>query len=557
MLQYLSIENYTLINKIAIKFDDGFSVITGETGAGKSIILGALGLVLGDRYEQKIVPNSHKKTIIEACFNLEEYELSNLFKERDWDYQKETIIRRIVLPQGKSRSFINDVPVTIKDLKLLGANIMDIHGQNDNKDLDDKAYHFHIFDSLCGPTQYGLLEEYRSTLKKYQQKQQEKAAYIATKLQNEKEQEYQQHLYEELEKVSLVKGEQKEIEQKIQRHHHKSEIVSLLNENITITENEQSGLITLVSKLLKNTQAIISFNHQENDHLNRLNTVKIELEDIAHDFHEQLSNRLDAGEENIETLEERMNLLWDLSRKHQVSNSDELIEIKTELSKKISHTVKIDDHIIRLDGEIRTLEKILSESANILMKNRKKIIDSTTNRIKNVLSKLGMKDTQIEVLMRPNDDFNTYGKHDLNIQISTNKGVAMGSLKKLSGGERSRIMFAIKWILSQINKLPTIIFDEIDTGVSGEIALKMGEMMQTMGKQLQILSITHLPQVAAKGSWHYQVIKETVNGQTESTLKKLTQEERTNIIAKMVSGDHPQKAALEHAKDLLNTKNNL
>lgn len=549
MLRCLFIKNYTLIDELSIDFNRGFSTITGETGAGKSIILGALGLVLGQRNQQKIAKDAHQKTIIEVNFDLRKYDLQNFFEINDWDYQTESIISRMIMPNGKSRAFINDIPVKITDLQKLGGKLIDIHGQHDNRSLDDKAYSYSIFDCLAN--QLPLVQDYQTQLNTYRKKQKEINQLIEEKKEKEKEQGYHQHLYEELNNANLKAGEQAPLEQQIQRFHHQSDLINALSENIAMMENEQGGALEILHQLMRNTENLTRFDPNQKGHLQRLESIKIEMADITNDWHQKLETYRESAHIDIESLEARMRLLWDLTQKHQVSDSDELLAIRDELSEKITAVDHYESRIADLATAIANLAKNLDSMATTMMNNRQAAVKPFVKHVTDTLAKLGMKNTCLSVNMNPQTDFNQYGKQDLSIQIAANEGLPLGHLKTLSGGEQSRVMFAIKSLLSEKINLPTLIFDEIDTGVSGEVALKMGNIMKAMGKRMQVLSITHLPQVAAKGTWHYQVKKETINKDTQSRFEMLDDTARIHTIAEMLSGKHPQETAIAHAKKLL------
>lgn len=548
MLTHLSIENYALIDALDIDFEKGFSVITGETGAGKSIILGALGLVLGNRNQQNTAKDTTKKTIVEAHFSINSYDLEVFFETEDLDYQKNSIIRRVLLPSGKSRAFVNDIPVKVTTLQKLSEKLIDIHGQNNSAMLNETAFQFFLLDSICENEE--LLEKYRLQLSEYRAKQKQLAAITTLKTQNEKEQDYLQHLYEELVNANLKEGEQAALEQQMQVGEHQETIFQLLTENQILIENEATGINAQVYMLIKNTSELSNFDKTYQNYLKRLEQIKIELTDIGSDFTEKIDGTTTV-EINIQKIEDRLKILWDLQRKHGANHSDDLIAIKDEIGRKLSRIKDDDGTIKRLKTELSNLEESLDMIAKMLLKRRLESVSPTVEKLESTLAQLGMKKARFQIDLTQKEDFDHYGRNHLSIKMATNEGSCPETLKKISGGERARVMLAMKWLLSEKAHLPTIIFDEIDTGVSGEIALKMAEMMQAMGKNMQVFALTHLPQIAAKGTTHYKVEKQSKDGTTKSRLLKLDTEKRIKNIAQMVSGNNPQQAAIQHAKDLL------
>lgn len=550
MITSLSIENFALIEKLNINFSEGFSVITGETGAGKSILLGALGLVLGNRADLTSLKNKEQKCIIEAVFLLSNYNLQPFFQENDLDYEDKTIIRREILPSGKSRAFINDSPVNLQELQELGSYLLDIHSQHQTRELTEESYQLEIIDAVA---ENGVaILKYKSILTSFKAKQKELKQMIAEKVALEKEYEYNSFLLNELLSANLVDGEQELLEQELEQLSN----VEFIKENfariLAVANEEQIGVIVNLKEMKLGLQKVMAFSPIYAQLQERLQSCFLEIEDIVNEC-EQNNDKIIADPERLELVNTKLQSIYNLLKKHQVGSIQELLLIQTELDNKV---VKVDDLEIGIknaEKELLVLKEEIDGIAANISKNRIDAVPHLVRKIKEILSQLGMAEANFQFEITASEDYFPTGKDELNVLFSANKGTSFGALKKVaSGGEMSRIMLAIKSILANYSKLPTIIFDEIDTGVSGEIAIKMGEIMKEMSKTMQVFAITHLPQIAAKGDSHYKVAKRSYGETTISELILLSTEERIQQIAEMLSGKDVSESALQHAKALLN-----
>lgn len=549
MLISLSIKNYTLIENLNIDFTNGFSVITGETGAGKSMLLGALGLVLGKRADLSSLKNQDEKCIIETVFSIEKYNLKNFFEQIDLDYEDQTIIRREILPTGKSRAFVNDSPVSLQQLDELGNRLMDIHSQHQTRELSEDKYQFEILDILADNHQ--LLAAYSERLTSYKEhkKQLEKA--LRKREESIKEQEYDLYLLEELEQAQLKKGEQEELEETYEQLSNVETIKEALSNAIHLSDNELGGVYQNLNEMKALLAKIASFSTAYAGIHDRIESMQIECADVL----QEMNNLTDLVVDNPSEMQEigdRLQLLYDLQKKHRTANLDELIAIKDALQQKVISVDALNGIIEENQKHIEQDQKELDKFALELHNNRTKAIAVFDEKISLLLTELGMENARFDIQLQPTEDYNNNGKDKIDFLFSANKGGHFGLLKKTaSGGELSRIMLATKAIIASYKTLPTIIFDEIDTGVSGEIALKMAVIMQQMSQTRQVISITHLPQIASKGDNHYKVYKSVTESDTLSDLKKLSTTERIDEIAQMLSGENPSESALMHAKTLL------
>ncbi|WP_369048863.1 DNA repair protein RecN [Tenacibaculum sp. UWU-22] len=550
MLTHLSIQNYALINQLSIDFTKGLSIITGETGAGKSILLGALGLVMGNRADLTSLKNTEKKCVVEAHFSVADYDLQQLFQELDVDYETETIIRREILPSGKSRAFVNDTPVTLSVLSALKTKLVDIHSQHQTLQLSDAAFQFSVIDAMA--KNQSKIASYKRGLYTYNKLQKElKNLQEETEKLNE-QYEYNLHLFNELEEAKLQEGEQETLEEKLDKLNHIEEIKQNLSESLVISINDEIGLQTLFYSLENKLQKISSYSKQYQELATRITSIKIELDDVVAEL-ENANEEVEFNPNEIEELNDRLQLIYNLQKKHSVSTISALQNIYETLATKVTQVEDAGDLIAKKEAEIKDVAEKLDAVAAMITQSRTNAIPKLQKEIANLLLELGMPNARFFIELKASENYLSNGKDKLTFLFSANKGGNFGELKKVvSGGELSRIMLAIKKILSENIQLPTIIFDEIDTGVSGEISNKIAKIMQDMGANMQVITITHLPQIASKGAQHYKVFKEEVAGVTESNLKLLTQDERINEIAEMLSGKDISKSALIHAKELLN-----
>ena len=550
MITSLSIKNYALIEKLAIDFSKGFSIITGETGAGKSIILGALGLVLGKRADLTSLKNKDDKCVIEGYFDISKYNLLPFFEANDLDYEDETIIRREILPSGKSRAFINDSPVNLQELQELSLFLIDIHSQHQTQELSEEKVQFEIIDAIAD-NQTTILE-YQLLLKSYKSDKSKLTALLKKQSESAKEQDYNTFLLEELVLAQLKSGEQEMLEADFEKLNNVEIIKESIDKSLAIANEEQIGVIHNLKEIKIALQKIASFSPEYHSLLERITSVTIEFDDISEELN-RCSEKLINDPEQLDLISQKLQLLYNLQKKHQVSTVDELIEIQTNLENTVLELGNLEEEITTLTNSIDYKATNLDSLAAMIHKKRRESIPILSQKLITILETLGMPNVRFKMDINATSTYFENGKDELQFLFSANKGTDFGLLKKVaSGGEMSRIMLAVKAILAQYSKLPTLIFDEIDTGVSGEIANRMGEIMKEMSLNMQIFAITHLPQIASKGTSHFKVSKSTVGEDTQSELKLLSNDERIVEIAQMLSGNVITDSALNHAKALLN-----
>ena len=550
MLTQLSIKNYALINELKIDFSSGLSIITGETGAGKSILLGALGLVLGNRADSSTLKDNSKKCLVEAKVSIANYNLREFFEEVDLDYEDHTIIRREILPSGKSRAFVNDTPVNLSILNDLRSNLIDVHSQHQTLSLSDTNFQFSVIDALAKNA--SKIESYKKGLIKLKNLKKQLEDLKTSQREANQQHDYNLHLFNELNDANLEIDEQEILEEKLEKLNNIEDIKINLSEALEISINEEIGLQTLLNTLENRLSKISSFSKEYKDLSDRITSVKIELDDIVSELEDENEN-VEFNPNEAEELNDRLQLIYNLQKKHYVNSNKELLEILEELSNKIIAVESSEEVINQKESEIKEVEQKLNDLAEKISKARQKVIPSLQSALQSLLSDLGMQNARFSIKVNLKDSYFSNGKDELQFLFSANKGGSFGELKKVaSGGELSRIMLAIKKILSENISLPTIIFDEIDTGVSGEISNKIATIMQQMSKQMQVITITHLPQIAAKGNNHYNVYKEDINNTTTTNLRLLNPDERIVEIAEMLSGKEFSETAITHAKELLN-----
>ena len=550
MITSLSIKNYALIEKLSIDFSKGFSTITGETGAGKSIILGAIGLVLGKRADLTSLKNKEEKCIIEAHFEIGKYNLLPFFEVNDLDYDAETIIRREILPSGKSRAFINDSPVNLQELQELSLFLIDIHSQQQTQELSDENVQFKIIDAISNNKETIL--EYQTLLKSYKADKSKLNELLKKLSESKKEQEYNTFLLDELVAAQLKSGEQEILEADFEKLNNVETIKESIDKALAIANEEQIGVMNNLKEIKVSLQKIASFSTDYSSLLERISSVTIEFDDIGAEMN-RCSDKLINDPEQLDLISQKLQVIYNLQKKHQVSSVDELLQIQNNLENLVLELENIDEEIVVLTSSIDQNRIELDQYSEIIHSNRLQAIPVLSKKLISILETLGMPNVRFKIDVSSSETYFLNGKDELQFLFSANKGTDFGLLKKVaSGGEMSRIMLAVKAILAQYSKLPTLIFDEIDTGVSGEIAIRMGEIMKEMSAEMQIFAITHLPQIAAKGDAHFKVSKSTVGDDTQSELKLLKEEERVVEIAQMLSGTIVSESALNHAKALLN-----
>lgn len=550
MITSLSIKNYALIEKLSIDFSKGFSIITGETGAGKSIILGALGLVLGKRADLTSLKNKEEKCVIEAQFEISKYNLRDFFEANDLDYEEETIIRREILPSGKSRAFINDSPVNLQELQDLSLFLIDIHSQQQTQELSDENVQFKIIDAIANNTE--TINLYQKLLKEYKADKSKLNALLKKQSDSGKEQEYNTFLLNELIAAKLKSGEQKELEADFEKLNNVEIIKESIEKSLSIANEEQFGVFHNLNEIKNSLHKIVLFSPEYQNLFERITSLTIEFDDISKEL-ENVSEKLLNDPEKLELTNQKLQLIYNLQKKHQVTSVEELLQIQSDLETAVIELGNIEEEIAALSMSIEQKAQELDAFSEKIHQNRENAIPVLSNQLISILETLGMPNVRFKIELIPSETYFQNGKDELQFLFSANKGTDFGLLKKVaSGGEMSRIMLAVKAILAKYSKLPTLIFDEIDTGVSGEIAIRMGEIMKEMSTAMQIFAITHLPQIAAKGDSHFKVFKSTVDNDTQSELKLLSQEERIVEIAQMLSGANISNSALNHAKELLN-----
>lgn len=549
MLQNLLITNYALIDDLEVDFTNGLSIITGETGAGKSILLGGLALVLGKRADLSSLKIKEKKCIVEAQFKIDTYQLESFFTINDLDYEPLTIIRREILPSGKSRAFINDTPIVLSVLNELSKKLIDVHSQHQTLQLSSEQYQFQIIDALTKNEDY--LSSYKRGLLIYKKQVKELEEIKITQEQSKQQFDYHHFLFEELEKAELQENEQEVLEQNLDKLNNVESIKQNLSEAISLIYNEQAGILEVLNTLKNNLLNIAPFSKEYDSLYNRIESAKIEFDDIAKEL-EIHNENVDYNANEIEKSNDRLQLIYDLQKKHTVSSINELLAKKEQLEIKVQHVQNADEILRKKTKEIEKTKHELDKLSNTIHKNRNQSIPSFIKQLEKILANLEMNAVRFKIDLIKQDDYFINGKDVLSFLISTNKGTDFIPIKKgPSGGEMSRIMLAVKTILSNYIELPTIIFDEIDTGVSGEVSNKIAAIMLQMSSNMQVISITHLPQIAAKGEQHYKVYKSEINQQVQTNIKRLSNEERLEEIAEMLGGKQLTESALAHAKQLL------
>lgn len=549
MLTNLSIKNYALIETLDVSFDSGFITITGETGAGKSILLGALSLVLGKRADLSVLRNKDTKCIIEADFQVKNYRLHSFFEENDLDFEPLTILRREILPSGKSRAFINDTPVTLNVLAKLGDRLVDIHSQHQTLQLAENEFQLKVIDAIAMNQE--LLASYSKELTEHKTIVKDLEELINYKSQANKELEYNSFLLKELQDAKLKVGMLEELEQEYEQLNNVETILENLQTASQTLNNEEIGILSQLQIIKQALGKLSGFSKEYQGLFQRIESVTIELDDIFSEL-EQVSERVEANPKRFEQVNTQLQLLHNLFKKHQTDSVEQLLEIRNDLEEKVDVSLNVDAKIEAKERELQLIEKSLNNKAKELHQNREKIIPTLKQELEDKLALLGMPSSSFKIELTLTKEFKSTGKDDLSFLFSANKGSSYGELKKVaSGGELSRIMLVIKSILAKFEKLPTLMFDEIDTGVSGEISSKMGSIMKQMGKNMQVYSITHLPQVAAQGSSQYKVFKQENEEATFTHMKQLELDERIAELSEMLGGKNPASSAVAHAKELL------
>lgn len=552
MLKHLTITNYALIDSLSITFDDGFSVITGETGAGKSILLGALGFVLGERTDSGIMLEESRKCSVEATFIIDDEQYKRFFDDNNLDFDTELILRRELSPSKKSRAFINDTPVTAMQLKELGSQLVDIHSQHDSLLLTNGDFQLQIIDNAADNN--SLLIEYQAVYHKFGLLLNELKSLRAKAQKNVAENDFMTFQLDELQKADLQDGEYDEVGQRLEFLENAEEVKTLLAQSLNVLKDSDFSILDQFNELKSSVDRLRKYIPQAEHYLDRIDSTRIELKDIAQD----LDNMQDSTQFDVSLLNEireRFDLIQRLMMKHHVNDYADLLNIREDLQNKVSAFANIDEEIAKKEQELGKCEKELTKLAGNLSDRREKVKSSFEKSVTEIIRQLKMPHGVFEIEISENTEFSANGKDKVRFLFSANKGINPDDMSRVaSGGELSRLMLAIKAVAAESNYIPTLIFDEIDTGVSGEVASKLGDIMKTMGRNLQIVSITHLPQIASKAQQHFFVYKDESAQKTRSCIRQLSHDERITEIAKMLSNDKITPEAIKAAEVILDVR---
>ena len=550
MLKNLSIKNYLLIEDLSVSFNNGFTVITGETGAGKSILVGGISLILGKRADLSVNRDKSKKCIIEGVFDIGSFNLKSVFDENELDYETETILRREILVSGKSRAFINDSPVNLNQLSVIGSKIIDIHSQHQNIEVLNSEFQFELLDLISNNEEN--IRFYKRLYEDYKLKSKDLEELIERKQSLIQSMDYNRYILEEIDNSNILDEDLNELESLQNSLSNFEEFSKELNQSSKIISDDDIGLISSLSRL-KNSIDKISNNSQKfNSVSKRILSIKIDLEDISNEIDDSL-NSLEQNPDKLNTIINKIDKINNLLRKHSLNSVNELTIFRNKLAEKVNTTENIDGEIEHLQKECENLKIKLKSSAINIHEKRKSVIFDLTSQIENVLSELGMVNSKFKINLSKTKNFYSNGMDLIDFEFLANKGYEFKKIQdSASGGEMSRIMLSIKSIMAKYKQLPSIIFDEIDTGVSGEISKKMGLIMKELGTKIQTFSITHLPQIAAMGESHFMIYKNDTDGYTKTKISRLNDNDRIVEIAKMLEGNNASESAYTHAKQLLN-----
>jgi DNA repair protein RecN (Recombination protein N) len=548
MIKSLYIRNYALIQQLGIRPSARLNTITGETGAGKSIMLGAIGLLLGNRADSRSLFREDQKCVIEALFDVRAYELRALFEEAELDYADECILRREVSPGGKSRAFINDTPVNLDLLKRVGDHLVDVHSQRDTLLLGSPSYQLGIVDTYAANRD--TLRRYQAQYQRYREQQKILAELARQAEEMKREADYHKFLYDELQQAALQAGEQESLEEELRIMEHAEEIRTRLSAACERLENSEQSAAEMLQQARRDLEQVSRFAAHFSPLHTRLEACTIELRDIAGELQREL-DRIDFDETRQTLVQDRLSLLYRLLQKHQAAGLDELLQIQDRLGEQVGRVDSIDEELQAAAAGLAGLEEELRRIGQELRSSRVEAAGPLVEHLERLLRALEMPHASIRIQMEEQEP-GPAGMDDLRILFSANVGVAPAELRNVaSGGEFSRLMFAVKYVLAGSTALPTVIFDEIDSGISGEVAIRLVQMMEEMARRHQVIAITHLPQIAARGNAHFYVYKEQDNGQTASRIRLLDRAQREEEIARMIGGDRPSKAALESARELM------
>lgn len=549
MLQSLYIKNYALIDKLSIEFNSGFNIVTGETGAGKSIVLGALGLILGQRADLTVLRDKNKKCTVEGSFAVKEYFLEDFFIENELDYDDQTILRREITPAGKSRAFINDTPVNLKTIRELALRLIDIHSQHQNLELGNRLFQLKLVDLVA--KNQSILSNYQKRFSEYSTAKTKYADLVSEAEQAKKDLDYFQFQFQQLEEAKLKPGEQSELESEQNQLEHAEDIKLTFGQLNQDLESDEQGVLTRLKEHVNRLNKMSDYFTEAKELHQRLESCYLELQDLAEES-SAVAERVEHDPARIQLVAERLDLIYSLQQKFHVATVEELLEVQEDLDQKIGQVASFDEEIARYEQLIAQQEKTLNELAAELTKSRTGVSETVQQSVVGMLQKLGMPNAVFQLYFEWTDQLGQMGKDEVRFLFSANKSAEPQEISKIaSGGEMSRLMLALKSLITDSKSLPTIVFDEIDTGISGEIAVKMGDILKGISTKMQVINITHLPQIAAKGDHHYQVYKFDEGEKTFTSIRKLENSERVDELAQMLSGDRNSDTARETARELL------
>ena len=549
MLAKLFVQNYALIKELDIELEGGLTIITGETGAGKSILMGALSLILGTRADTTVLLKKSEKCIVEGTFRIDDYDLNDFFVSNELDYEPMTIIRREISPAGKSRAFINDTPVTVNLLKELGDHLIDIHSQHQTLMLNDNTFQMNIIDSFAGTGK--LKNEFRQAYKTFAGLRREFTVLKEQADKNRSDLEYYQYQFNQLEEAKLRNGEEAELEAEQELLGHAEEIKTALSISSNLFSENDSSILSMLREVKSNISRIASFLPDGEELLKRTESSLIELDDLAREV-EKLAVSIDADPKQLSLVNERLDIIYSLIQKHRVTNLEELLAKKEEIGNFIKSISGSDERLVYLEAVIAEENSRLKRIAGEISRMRNSVLVEIETKITDILKQLGMPNAKFRISLSELKDFTSSGIDHADFLFSANKQIAPENLARIaSGGELSRVMLSLKSLLTRNNNLPTIIFDEIDSGVSGEVADKVGQILSAMGKYMQVVNITHLPQVASRGTKHYHIYKDDTGDSTFTRVKLLSPDERILEVARLLSGSEVTETAIQNAKELL------
>lgn len=549
MIKRLIIKNYAIIEEQEIQFSDRLTIITGETGAGKSILLGALGLIMGKRADTKSLYDDSKKCIVEGVFAVAKYQLQGFFEENDIDYDEEVVVRRELTPSGKSRAFVNDTPVKLKTLQQLSGALIDLHQQFDTLDIHNVSFQLRMIDALADNN--ALIEEYQEEFKQYQSDKRRLAKLIEQSQNASKEIDFLSFQLKEFQEVELIEGEQETMESELNRLTNAEDIKRILGSAFQSLSEDEQSVISKMEEIAQSLAAVKNYHPDLESIIGRYDGLVLELQDLVQDF-EKLAEGTEYDGERILEIQNRLDQVYKLQNKHHVKTVSELIGIQNNLEKRLTEFSDLSGEIEAIEQSIELRKSLLNKSAEKLSKRRKSVVPGFEKKVHKLLGQLSMEHAQLKVEINTLLDFNSTGIDEVNFMFAPNKGSKFSHIKDVaSGGEISRLTLCTKSLVASAIPLPTLIFDEIDTGVSGDVALKMGNILHGLANKHQVVSITHTPQIAVKADAHYFVYKKVKGDRTVTNVKLLEAQERIKAVATMLSGSPPSDSAIENAKELL------